>query len=146
MARYRPNDPRDYLEALDFINQAKEQGFDIELKRYSPKRSNPQNKYYHFICSYFAHKYGCTDYEAENVFMKRIAARKVFEAELREKNGSTIRYLRSSADLDKSEMSYAISNFLAFAESNGIPIPYENDEASIRICERQIEKTKPYGT
>ena len=146
MARYRPSDPRDFLEALDFINQAKEQGFDIEMKRYSPKRSNQQNKYYHFICSYFAHKYGCTTYEAENVYMKQIAARKVFEAELKEKNGSTIRYLRSSADLDKSEMSYAISNFLAFAESNGIPIPYENDEVGIRICERQIEKTAAYGT
>ena len=146
MARYKCSDPRDYLAALDFINQAKEQGFDIELKRYTTKRSNPQNKYYHFICSYFAHKYGCTNYEAENVYMKQIAARKVFETELRENNGSTIRYFRSSADLDKSEMSYAISNFLAFAESNGIPIPYETDEAGIRMCERQIEKTKSYGT
>lgn len=146
MARYKPSDPRDYLAALDFLNQAKEQGFDIELKRYSPKRSNPQNKYYHFICSYFAHKYGCTTYEAENVYMKQIAARKVFEVVLKDKKGSSIHYFRSSADLDKSEMSYAISNFVAFAETNGIPIPYENDEAGIRICERMIEKTEMYGT
>ena len=146
MARYKCSDPRDYLAALDFINLSKEQGFDIELKRYTPQRSNPQNKYYHFICSYFAHKYGCTNYEAENVYMKQIAARRVFEVEHKDNHGRTVRYFRSSADLDKSEMSYAISNFLAFAESNGIPIPYENDEASIRICERQIEKTQSYGT
>lgn len=146
MARYKITDPIDYLAAIDFINQAKEQGVDIELKRYSPKRSNPQNKYYHFICSYFAHKYGCTNYEAENVYMKQIAARKVFEAECTDKQGKTIRYFRSSSDLDKSEMSYAISNFLAFAESNNIPIPYENDERSVRICEREIEKTTAYGT
>lgn len=146
MAQYKVTDPIDYLAALDFINQAKEQGVDIELKYYSPKRSNPQNRYYHFICSYFAHKYGCTNYEAENVYMKQIAARKVFEAELKDKYGTTIRYFRSSADLDKSEMSYAISNFLAFAESNNIPIPYENDVRSIRICEREIEKTTSFGT
>lgn len=146
MARYKVTDPIDYLAALDFINQAKEQGVDIELKYYSPKRSNPQNRYYHFICSYFAHKYGCTNYEAENVYMKQIAARKVFESKVVSKDGREITYFRSSADLDKSEMSYAISNFLAFAESNNIPIPYESDERSIRISEREIEKTTSYGT
>lgn len=146
MARYTPNDPRDYLDALDFINLARERGFDIDLKRYTPRRSDQQNRYYHFICSYFAHKYGCTNYEAENVYMKQIAARRVFETDIKDKSGNTITYFRSSADLDKSEMSYAISNFIAFAESNGIPIPYENDETSIRLCEREIEKTTSYGT
>lgn len=146
MARYNLHDPLDYLAALDFINQAKEHGFDIDLKRYSQKRSSQQNRYYHFICSYFAHKYGCTNYEAENVYMKQIAAKRVFESMIIDKDGREITYYRSSADLDKSEMSYAISNFLAFAESNNIPIPYENDDRSIRICEREIEKTTTYGT
>ena len=146
MARYKLLDPRDYLAALDFINQAKEQNRDIDLKLYSPKRSSPQNKYYHFICSYFAHKYGCTSYEAENVYMKQIAARKVFESKVIDKDGQEITYFRSSSDLSRPEMSYAISNFLAFAECHNIPIPYEGDERSITLCEREIEKTTSYGT
>lgn len=146
MARYKPTNPADYQEAITFINQAAVQGFEIELKRHTPKRSDPQNKYYHFICSYFAHKYNCTAYEAENVYMKQIAARRVFEKEATDHNGNKVTYFRSSADLDRSEMSYAINNFIAFAESNGIPIPYENDEDAIRYCERQIERTQSYGT
>ncbi len=146
MARYKPSYPRDYLEALNLLNKAKEQGFEIDLKKYVPKRSDKQNRYYHFICSYFAHQYHCTEYEAENVYMKQIAARRVFLAELTDHNGRKVEYFKSSADLDRSEMSYAINNFIAFAESNGIPIPYESDEVSIRYCERQIEKTQSYGT
>ena len=144
MARYRPNDPRDYLAALDFLNLAKEKGFDIELKRYSPKRSNKQNAYYHFICSYFAHQYGCTDFEAENVYMKQFAAREIFEVETEDKNNRHIRYFRSSADLNTVEMSSAIRNFLAYAECNGIMIPYENDELGRRFCEQELERTKSY--
>jgi hypothetical protein len=144
MARYKPQDPRDYLAALDFINQAKEQGFDIELKRFYQKRSNPQNRYYHFICAYFAHCYGCTEFEAENVFMKQYAARNIFLVENEDKNGNMMRYFRSSADLDTAEMSSAIKNFLAYAECNGIMIPYENDELGRRFCEQELEKTNGF--
>ena len=31
MARYKPNNPRDYLAVLDFINRAREQNKEIEL-------------------------------------------------------------------------------------------------------------------
>lgn len=144
MARYIPQDPRDFLAALDFLNLAKEKGFEIELKKYYPRRSVPQNRYYHFICSYFAHQYGCTDYEAENVYMKQYAARQIFEVEHEDKSGRRIRYFRSSADLDTQEMASAIRNFIAYAECNGIMIPYETDELGIRFCEQELEKSKGY--
>lgn len=81
MARYRVQDPRDFLAALDFINQAKEQGFDIELKKFYEKRSNRQNGYLYFCLAYFAHIYGCTELEAKEVFLKRLAAPQIFEVE-----------------------------------------------------------------
>jgi hypothetical protein len=43
-------------------------------------------------------------------------------------------------------MSNAITNFLAYASCNGIEIPAPNDELGIKYCERQVEKTKIYGT
>lgn len=144
MARYKPSDPTDYLEALDFINKAREKGFEIELKKYYYKRSNKQNAYYHFICAYFAHQYGCTEYEAENVYMKQYAARHIFLEEHEDKNGNNITYFRSSSDLDTAEMSSAIKNFLAYAECAGIMIPYENDELGRRLCEQELERTNGF--
>ena len=146
MARYRLADPRDYIAALDFINQMKEMGADVELKKFYQNRSGKQNRYYHFICAYFAHCYGCTEFEAENVFMKQYAARNIFLVEHEDKNGKMMRYFRSSADLNTAEMSSAIKNFIAYAECNGIEIPAPDDELGIRYCERQIEKTQVYGT
>ena len=146
MARYKCSDPRDYLAALDFINQAKEQGFDIELKRFYRKRTNPQNAYLHMALSYFAHCYGCTLLEAKEIYLKQYACRDIFLVETTDKNGNRVRYFRSTADLNTVEMSNAINNFIAYASCNGIEIPQPNDELGLRYVERQIEKTAAYGT
>lgn len=146
MARYKCSDPRDYLAALDFINYAKEQGFDIELKRFYRKRTNPQNAYLHMALSYFAHCYGCTLLESKEIYLKQYACRDIFLIETTDKNGNRVRYFRSTADLNTVEMSNAINNFIAYAHCNGIEIPQPNDELGIRYCERQIEKTQSYGT
>ena len=146
MARYKPNDPRDYIAALDFINQAKEQGFDIELKRFYQKRSNPQNRYLHLALGYFAHCYGCTLIECKEIYFKRYACRDIFLVETTDKDGNKVEYYRSSADLNTVEMSNAINNFVAYASCNGVEIPAPDDELGIRYCERQIEKTSVYGT
>ena len=146
MARYSVRDPRDYLEALDFINQAKEQGFDIELKRYYKKRTNPQNAFLHLALSYFAHCYGCTLLEAKEIYFKQYACREIFLVETTDKNGRNVKFFRSTADLNTVEMSNAINNFMAYASCNGIEIPQPNDELGLRYIERQVEKTQSYGT
>lgn len=146
MARYKCSDPRDFLEALDFINQAKEQGFDIEMKRYYKKRTNPQNAFLHLALSYFAHCYGCTLLEAKEIYFKQYACREIFLVETTDKNGRNVKFFRSTADLNTVEMSNAINNFMAYASCNGIEIPQPNDELGLRYVERQIEKTAAYGT
>ena len=146
MSRFKPSDPRDFLEILDFLNLAKEKGFDIELKRFYQKRSNPQNRYLHLALSYFAHCYGCTLIEAKELYFKQYACRDIFLVETEDKNGHPAKYFRSSAELNTVEMSNAINNFIAWASCNGIEIPAPNDELGIKYCERQVEKTKIYGT
>ena len=76
--------------------------------------------------------------------MKQYAARQIFEVQSEDKDGRTVHYFRSSADLDTSEMSSAINNFLAYAECNGIMIPYESDELGRRFCEQQLEKSNGF--
>ncbi len=146
MARYSVRDPRDYLSALDFLNQAKEQGFDIEMKKYYPKRTNPQNRLLHLALSYFAHCYGCTITEAKEVYLKQYACRETFLVDITDKNGEKAKYFRSTADLNTVEMSNVINNFLAYASCNGIEMPKPNDSLGWMLCEREVEKTKAYGT
>lgn len=141
MARYKPSDPIDYLEALDFLNQAKEQGFDIELGKFRQKRSTQQNNYLHFCLQWFAHCYGCTLLEAKEVYLKRMAAPEIFGCKM-----GAVTYYRSTSDLNTVEMSNALSNFIAYAEMNGIEIPPPDEFRTIRKCEREIEKTTSYGT
>lgn len=146
MARYNCSDPRDYLSALDFINLSKDRGFEIELKRFYPKRSNPQNRYLHLALQYFAHCYGCTLTEAKEIYFKQYACREIFLVQTEDRNGNRAKYFRSTADLNTVEMSSAIQNFIAYASCNGIEIPPPDDELAIRYCEREIEKTQVYGT
>ena len=146
MARYKVSDSQDYLDALDYLNLAREQGFDVDLKKYSPKRSNRQNAYLHLALSYFAHCYGCTLIEAKEIYFKKYACSDIFLVETKDKDGHRVSYYRSSADLSTVEMSNAINNFVAYASCNGIEIPPPDDDLGLRYCERQIEKTKQFGT
>jgi hypothetical protein len=146
MARYNPQDPRDYLEALDFINQSKEQGFEIELGKYRPKRSGKQNRYLHVALGYFAHCYGCTLTEAKEIYFKRYACPHIFRIDINDKEGNHSFYYRSTTDLTTVEMASAIKNFQSWASARGVEIPDPQDEFAIRYCERQIEKTAAYCT
>lgn len=145
MARYKPNNPTEYLACLELINRAREYNKEVELKYYHPKRSNKQNAYLYFCLQWFAHEYNCTVVEAKEVFLKRIAAPHIFERELQVGN-DTIKYYRSTSDLDTVEMMSAIENFRSYAEINEHPIPDANDYELVRFCEREIEKTQAYGT
>ena len=146
MTRYKPNDPRDYLAALDFINYAREQDMEIVLDTYSPPRSGKQNRYLYFCLAYFAHCYNCTEAEAKEIYFKRFACPHIFRVDLKDKDGNDISYYRSTADLNTVEMSNVIRNFIDWAGCQGVEIPEPDDDKSVRYCEREIEKTQSYGT
>jgi hypothetical protein len=146
MARYNLRDPRDYLAAIDFINRAKNRGVDIELKRFSPQRSNNQNSYLHLILSYFANQYGCTLVEAKEVYFKKLACEDIFKRVTSDKKGNQIECYRSTTELTQVEMSSAIQNFISYASLNGIELPMADDYMAQRICEREVEKTQYLGT
>ena len=146
MARYKLSDPRDYLAALDYINHMKERGFDVELKRFSQSRSNRQNAYLHLLLGYFAHCYGCTLIESKEIYFKKYACRDIFLVETADKDGNRVEYYRSTSTISKEEMSGAIRNFIAYADMHGIELPSADDFLAQRFCEREIEKTKSYGT
>lgn len=139
---YDLKDPRDYMQALDTIQRAAQSKTRIEIRKPHTARSGIQNNYYHFMLRYFASEYGCTINEASEIYMKRQACPHIFEREKINRMGKQIKTYRSSADLSVEEMSSAIRNFRAWAEMGGIIIPSPDDHASIRYCEKQIEKNE----
>ena len=144
MVRYKPNDPRDYLRALDFLNFAKEQNIEIVLDKYSPPRSGKQNRYLYFCLAYFAHCYHCTESEAKEIYLKRFACPQIFEKQFTMPDGHIETWYRSTADLSKDEMAKVIRNFRAYADAYNIPIPDATDDNSIRLCEQEMQYTNNY--
>jgi len=138
------NDPNDMLNLWDFIDKARAKGRKIKVSFDRKLHTDPQRKYLHFALSYFAHCYGCTLVEAKERHLKRYCCPELFDSGRVDKGGHKV--LRSTTELNDIEYSNAISNFRAYCDMNGIPIPDPDDTASIKFCEREIEKTTAYGT
>lgn len=138
------NDPQDVLELYNLIEEGRRKGKKLKVSFDRKVHTDPQRKYLHFALSYFAHCYGCTLVEAKERHLKEYACPELFDSGRRDKGGKVVK--RSTTELTDIEYSNAISNFRAYSDINGIPIPDPDDKPSIRYCEREIEKTKIFGT
>jgi len=138
------NDPNDVLELYNLIEEARKKGKKLKVVYDRKQHTDPQRKYLHFALQYFAHCYGCTLVEAKERHLKEYACPELFDSGKVDKGGHKV--MRSTSELTDMEYSNAISNFRAYADINGIPVPAPDDRASIRYCEQQIEKTEMYGT
>jgi len=138
------NDPNDVLELYNLIEEARKKGKKLKVVYDRKQHTDPQRKYLHFALQYFAHCYGCTLVEAKERHLKEYACPELFDSGKVDKGGHKV--MRSTSELTDMEYSNAISNFRAYADINGIPVPAPDDRASIRYCEKEIEKTEMYGT
>lgn len=139
-----PNNPNDVLDLMNLLDRARKNGKKLKVNYERATHTSQQRKYLHFALSYFAHLYGCTLVEAKEVHLKRYCCPELFDSGLRDKGGKVV--LRSTSELTDAEYSSAIANFREYAELNECPIPDPSDTASIRYCEKQIDKTQMYGT
>ena len=145
MARFNLVDPRDYLEALTVLNQAKEGGYELEISRPKKPRTLKQNAYYWLLIEYFACVYGCTKTEAAEHYFKELCNPDIFvRTSVDKKTGECYKYRRSTTEIDKQTMTSAIRNWIEWCAMNGIELPQENDYIAIKYCEREIEKHKNY--
>lgn len=138
------NDPNDVMELYKLIEEARKKSKKLKVTYNRQQHTDPQRKYLHFALSYFAHCYGCTLIDAKEIHLKRYCCPEIFDSGKVDKGGNKV--MRSTSELNDIEYSNVISNFIAYGEINGIPIPLPDDKTSIRYCEREIEKTEMYGT
>ena len=136
---YDLNDPRQYMDALDFIEHAKQNNIQISLENKKQQRTTQQNKYYWLVLKYFALQYGCTKTEAECYF-KDIVNPDIFIRTYIDKHNVKLKIRRSSSDLSKQEMTSAINNFIVYCDQHQIHIPRPDDQEMIRYAEQEIER------
>lgn len=117
----------------------------VELAERKPKRSLNQNNYLHLILSYFASQYGCSLEYCKEKYYKVLCNKEIYIRETDDEFLGKVKVLRSSSDLDSSEMSTSIERFRNWSSSEaGIYLPDANEERLLQLAEIEIERAKPY--
>lgn len=117
----------------------------VELTEKQPQRTLAQNNYCHVVISYFASQYGITAEEAKVDFFKRKINPDIFIRERTNKQGKVVKYLRSTRDLDKDEMSLAITRFRDWCSADAnIYIPSGEEYEYLIYCQQEIDKSREY--
>lgn len=117
----------------------------VDLTEKQQGRSLAQNAYYHVILGYFAAEYGVSKEQAECDYFKRLCNKDIFVRNVKNKKGFEVEYLRSSADLDKDEMSLAITRFRNWCSAEAeIYIPSGEEHEYLVFCQQTIERNKEY--
>ena len=117
--------------------------FDLTEKK--PQRSLSQNAYLHVILAYFACQYGETAEYVKREYFKKLVNPATFIREREDRFLGRIKYLRSSADLDRDEMTLCIDRFRNWSSAQaGIYLPSSDEGRMISLMEIEIERNKQY--
>lgn len=117
----------------------------VELKEKKPIRTLSQNAYLHTILAYFGALTGHPMAYVKRMYFKILVNPDTFIRETDDKYLGKTKILRSSADLDKEEMTLCISRFIDWsAQEAGIYIPSSEDYDLIRQMELEIDRNKQY--
>lgn len=142
---YDLRNPLDVENAKTRLALLIKRGSIVELTEKKPKRSMSQNAYLHVALSYFASQTGNTLEWVKQQYYKRICNPDLFIGEKKDKILGTIKYIKSSAELDKDEMTVSIERFRNWASIEaGIYIPEPEDEARVAAMQVEVERYKTY--
>lgn len=142
---YNLSSPLDKANFLLRTKKLAESGVIVDLTEKKPRRSLPQNKYLHVILAYFGAQTGNTLEWVKQQYYKKLVNPDLFIREKEDKYLGRIKVLRSSADLDTSEMSLSIDRFRNWsAQEAGVYIPAADEAILIQQMEIEIERSKEF--
>lgn len=145
MALYDTSNPLDKANFLLRAKKLAESGKIVELTEKKPRRTLSQNAYCHLAISYFASQYGCTLEWAKQQYFKKLVNHDLFVREKEDKFLGKVKYLRSSADLDVSEMNLAIDRWRNWCSMEAdIYIPSADDYLLLQQMEVEIKRSEKY--
>lgn len=114
---------------------------DLTEKAY---RTHNQNSYLHLLLGVVAMETGNTLEDVKRIYFKEICNPAIFRTRRTDRLGNTIEHLKSSADLNKEEMSIAIDRFKRWGAENGIFMPNPGDTELLREIEIEMGRNRQY--
>lgn len=143
--QYDGNNPLHVEQARTRLEQLIKNKKVFELTEKKPKRTGQQNRYLHVILGFFACETGNTLEWVKQQYFKKLVNPAIFIREKEDKYMGKVKYLRSSADLDATEMSLAIDRWRNWCSMEaGIYIPNVDDYYSIQLMEVEIKRNEKY--
>lgn len=117
----------------------------VELTK-KTQRTLSQSAYCHVVIAYFALQIGYSPQEVKDLYFKETVNPDIFVRTRQDKIlGVERKYLRSTADISKEEMSVAIDRFLSWASKTaGIYIPSAEEHKAVVRMQYEVERAKRY--
>ncbi len=140
---YDLNIPHEKEQAVTRFKYLLENKKKIDMTVKHPKRSISQNSYAHLLFSSFAMAFGYTEQETKQYIFKQIVNPEIFY------DGDVggiekVQRWRSTADLDKGELTTAIERFLNYSAKNGHRLPEPSNLIWLEEIEKELSKHKNY--
>lgn len=107
-------------------------------------RTPNQNRYLHLLIGIVAMETGVTLDYAKREYFKRLVNKDLFVVKVKDRFAGEVDTIRSSADLNKEEMSMAIDRFKRWGAENGWYLPNPDDESLLKEIEIEMGRLKMY--
>lgn len=141
--KYNLNSSHDVAEANRLLAQLTVDKKVVEIKEVKPRRSLNQNAFLHLLLGAFGSHLGLSLDEAKALY-KRLPGNKALYIKHFEQGGVQFEYERSSAKLDKDEMTKSIETLREWSAKMGYPLPTADDKEWLMRIENEIEKNERY--
>lgn len=130
-------------EAKEHLGRLIVDGKTVDIKEVKPRRSLNQNSFLHLLLGAFSAHFGFSLNEGKSIY-KMLPGNKELYHYTKELNGRTFEFVRSSADLDKTEMTKSIETLREWSAKMGYPLPTAQDEAWLQSLENDVERNERY--
>jgi hypothetical protein len=141
--KYNLSSSHDIAEAQRLLSQLTVDGKMVEIKEIKPRRSLSQNSYLHVLLGAFGSNLGYTTEESKELY-KRLPGNKELYVYTKDVGGKPMEFTRSSADLNKDEMTKSIETLREWSAKMGYPLPTADNVEELRRLENYIETHERY--
>lgn len=139
--KYDFSNPHHGGEALMELTRLISDKKKAEIKVIKPRRSLNQNSYLHLLLGAFGAHFGYTLEESKTIYKDLNSSIYYYDKEVR---GKVHHFSRSSADLDKDEMTKSIDVLREWSKKAGYPLPTATDQEWLMQIENEIERHEKY--
>ena len=133
--RYNLQEETQADQAFEYLSKLSGKHAIVEITEKKPQRSLPQNSFFHLLVSFFGLQQGYSPNESKTVIKRHMSDVFVYE-----KNGE--KFMHSSADLNKDEMTQVIDRLYRLAADMGVSLPLCDNEESRSLMSNAIEQNK----